>query len=184
MVWVYFVVTFSSEGTGTLCADMCFLLKFLFDILPRGARNSKCDGGTFWAHLCKLHGGLICIAFCLSVCPSVCLSVRTGPKIGENNSYLWKYLRSVHIHSGLLGCPHYILRTTDSYRGSKASSILNLLNIFNDIGRWAHFNVKLHFLYYSIVREKNRHSVQYAKHKRLLESLLLPISQAKHWNDH
>ncbi len=23
----------------------------------------------FWAHLCTLHGGLICIAFCLSVCP-------------------------------------------------------------------------------------------------------------------
>ena len=28
---------------------------------------------NFWAHLCKLHGGLICIAFCLSVCLSVCL---------------------------------------------------------------------------------------------------------------
>ena len=23
----------------------------------------------FWAHLCNLHGGLICIAFCLSFCP-------------------------------------------------------------------------------------------------------------------
>ncbi len=27
----------------------------------------------FWAHLCKLHGGLLCVAFCLSVCMSVCL---------------------------------------------------------------------------------------------------------------
>ena len=38
----------------------------------------------FWAHLCILHGGLICIAFCPSVCPSVCLSL-------DNNSYLGKY---------------------------------------------------------------------------------------------
>ena len=28
-----------------------------------------------WAHLCILHGGLICIAFCPSVRPSVCLSL-------------------------------------------------------------------------------------------------------------
>ncbi len=28
----------------------------------------------FLAHLCNLHGGLICMAFCLSLCPSVCLS--------------------------------------------------------------------------------------------------------------
>ncbi len=28
-------------------------------------------GIPFWAHMCTLHGGLICIAFCLSVCPSV-----------------------------------------------------------------------------------------------------------------
>ncbi len=34
------------------------------------------------AHLCKLHGRLIYIAFCLSV--------RTGSKIGEYNSYLGK----------------------------------------------------------------------------------------------
>ncbi len=34
---------------------------------------------NFWAHLCSLHGGLICVAFCLSV--------WTGPKIRlENNS--------------------------------------------------------------------------------------------------
>ncbi len=25
----------------------------------------------FWAHLCKLHGGLLCVAFCLSVCLGV-----------------------------------------------------------------------------------------------------------------
>ncbi len=37
------------------------------------------------AHLCNLHGGLICIAFCL-------LSVVwPGPKVIENNSYLKKY---------------------------------------------------------------------------------------------
>ncbi len=41
-----------------------------------------------WAHLCKLHGGLLCIAFCLLfvVCSlSVCLDLT---KKGENNSYL------------------------------------------------------------------------------------------------
>ncbi len=38
----------------------------------------------FWAHLCCLHSGLICAAFCLSV-------VWTGPKLGENDSYLRKY---------------------------------------------------------------------------------------------
>ena len=36
----------------------------------------------FWANLCSLHGGLICIS--LSVCLSV---VWTGPKFVENNSY-------------------------------------------------------------------------------------------------
>ncbi len=44
-------------------------------------------GWFFWAHLCNLHGGLICIAFCLSVCSlSVCSLDLT--KKGENNSYL------------------------------------------------------------------------------------------------
>ncbi len=47
------------------------------------------DGDSnFWAHLCMLHGGLICVTVCLSVCPSV---GRTGPKVVENNSYLGKY---------------------------------------------------------------------------------------------
>ncbi len=42
--------------------------------------------GNFLAHLCNLHGRLICITICLSV-------RRTGPKIRlENNSYLGKYL--------------------------------------------------------------------------------------------
>ncbi len=50
-------------------------------------------GSSFWAHLCALHGGLICVTFCLSVCPSV----RTWPKIRlDNNSYLWKYLNHPH----------------------------------------------------------------------------------------
>ncbi len=39
----------------------------------------------FWAHLCKLHGGLICIAFRLSVHLSV-TKIRL-----DNNSYLVKY---------------------------------------------------------------------------------------------
>ena len=29
---------------------------------------------------------------------------------------------------------------------------LDLVDIFNDIGRWAHFNVKLHFLKMSYLR--------------------------------
>ena len=37
---------------------------------------------TFWAHLCILHGGLLCVAFC----PSVCQLFRL-----DNNSYLRKY---------------------------------------------------------------------------------------------
>ncbi len=49
---------------------------------------------NFWAHLCELHGGLICVAFRLSVrlsvCPSVCLSV-TNIRL-DNNSYLVKYV--------------------------------------------------------------------------------------------
>ena len=46
----------------------------------------------FWAHPCKLHGGLICITFCLSV---VCLSVWTWQKwekiihISGTNVSIW-----------------------------------------------------------------------------------------------
>ena len=38
-------------------------------------------GAFFWAHLCILHGGLICIAFCLSVPPSVPLSVPLSVRL-------------------------------------------------------------------------------------------------------
>ncbi len=43
---------------------------------------------NFWAHLCTLHGGLICVAFCPSVCPAV----RTWPKTRLTvNLYCRKY---------------------------------------------------------------------------------------------
>ncbi len=38
------------------------------------------DLWSYWAHLCILHGGLLCVAFCLSVCLSL-----------DINSYLKKY---------------------------------------------------------------------------------------------
>ena len=48
---------------------------------------------AFWAHLCTLHGRLICIALrrvCLSLCLSLCLSV-TRQKVLDKFSYLEKY---------------------------------------------------------------------------------------------
>ncbi len=57
----------------------------------------------FWAHLCNLHGGLICVAFCLSVCLSVLsvLSVWTGPKITlDFNSYLDNYVTCAYHKMG------------------------------------------------------------------------------------
>ena len=41
---------------------------------------------SFWAHLCILHGGLICVTFCPSVRPSARLSL-------DKNVYLRKYYR-------------------------------------------------------------------------------------------
>ncbi len=56
----------------------------------------------FWAHLCQMHGGLLCIAFCLFVCLSV-----TRQKLLDNNSYLGKYCTYGHeTWSGHgYGCP-------------------------------------------------------------------------------
>ena len=52
---------------------------------------------NFWAHLCKLHGGLICITFCLSV---VCLSGldRNGGKKFISQVLVTDYTqRKVHV---------------------------------------------------------------------------------------
>ncbi len=52
----------------------------------------------YWAHLCNLHDGLICIAFRLSVCLD--LTKQTWPKMRENtvitNTCLWLHSKLFH----------------------------------------------------------------------------------------
>ena len=54
--------------------SLCHQLQ-LSDVKSYRELPKTCDLGIvnyFWAHLCMLHGGLICIAFRPSVCLSVC----------------------------------------------------------------------------------------------------------------
>ncbi len=50
---------------------------------------------NFWAHLCILHGGLICIAFCLSVCLSHLIKINISKSIVARSMKLYHSIKSL-----------------------------------------------------------------------------------------
>ncbi len=80
MVWIknnvshnisYAIYLLSARARATMCIRACVVCELWK------------HWSDFWAHLCILHGGLICVAFCLSV--------WTLPIRLEFNSYLGKH---------------------------------------------------------------------------------------------
>ncbi len=79
----------------------------------------------FWARLCKLHAGLICIAFCLlSVCLSVCLSV-------------WVYSGHIIHHSKYFFSSQHVVFNSE-YISTLEKNDKRELSV----------NIKLHFLFF------------------------------------
>ncbi len=73
------------------------------------------------------HGGLICIAFCPSVCPSVrCHLTKTQDQ------------KIIHILQSMG-------KKVKFFQDSVNKTLIQILEV---TGRWAHFNVKLHFFPY------------------------------------
>ena len=83
----------SSQNNGRSLINLLFLMAGLvgFCLILKKKHvywHIYCEPGTFglhanfWAHLCTLHGGLICITFRLSVCLSeICMKFRISKKI-------------------------------------------------------------------------------------------------------
>ncbi len=120
-----------------------------------------CRFCCFWAHLCLCTVGSYAS---LSVCLSVCLLVTPPIFRLENNSYLRKY---VHISSVMSfqeakKCQFSL----DSYMAASITYCMVHLQAFASYspdtpamsfgsGRWAHFNVKLHFFIMSVKTNHN-----------------------------
>ena len=103
----------------------------------------------YCAHLCKLHGGLICVAFRLSVRLSV-----TNITL-DNNSYLVKYCIFEHTcaYARWALIHHLVYPTCDLEVKGHVGQGQRLCGYHQKMipknGRWAHTNVKLLHFYYS-----------------------------------
>ncbi len=85
----------------------------------------------FFSTPVRKHGGLMCIALCLSVCDLT--KIQTGPKFRLDRKSLDQI--------------------SDLPKGLGFPIPVKLLDIFNDIGSWAHFNVKLHFFEAGLIKK-------------------------------
>ena len=130
----------------------------------------------FWAHLCTLHGGLICITLCLSVClwldknywAIIHISKSIAPRVTKfakqwtwmTPMLTWKF-KVIGQRSRSPGQKTWFVVSFYSCTGNIKFTYSNELHYNEGVrlrcqypvallrkSRWAHVNVKLHFFYF------------------------------------
>ena len=125
MIFLFFMTTLSKNKVPNFLVQHRIILvsstgKYLAAFLLSNSERFLC---TIFEPTCAYaHSGLLCITLCMSACLSV-----TWPKVARQK-ITFKIQATACTGTCLWYCP------------IKACNMV----------RWAHFNVKLHFLYYSI----------------------------------